>query len=1125
MRGAMYGTSYFENLLKDSDICIVTEHWLNRTNITFLYELANDFRVFSCFSSSSVNSNRGSGGVAILVRKKFGFKTYNLFVNNDRICAVKLSKHGYESLCIIGTLLPSTNHSAEEYLQYFQTVCSIYDRMSVDCVTVIGGDFNTDIAVTSLSSKSKNVIDFITKNNLSPVPLMSGRKGPDFTFRSKDMTRKTMIDYIFIPEFFCNGFTNLEVRNDCPFNVSDHYPVLIFLDMNLLCNTSNKFHLYRKVLLWSRCDEWEKKYYQTELDKLLNFEVLPLNSCEINENYIEHINSNIVNVVHIAANSCIPTGKFRHYLKPYWKSNSLDYYHNEQRQARKTWLSMGQTRNNDNIFYKQYKDKKREFRKHKRNAERLWESEKFADVQKAAEMDIGQFYRVVRKHRQQKSPATCLNYDGNTATTNGDICKLWSTYFSDLYTPNEHENDNFDQSFYMDVTEKIREYSSQIRKPFNAFFDVPYTEDEVYEQIKTLKCGKAPGPDYVCNEHIIYGGNTLLKWICYIFNIILKCEYIPLLYRHGIIIPLYKGNNKDKSNPNSYRAIVLTSVFGKLHDKTVLRRINKMLTALDKTFPDPLQFGFVPEHGAIPALYTLKECINVFMKSKSKLYVGFLDNEKAFDKIWHDGLFLKLKEIGVTGKLWNILFMSYKSASAHVQYNGLTSDNFSISQGVGQGRVLSSWLFSLYINDLILQLISTNCGIRIGYLNIPAILLADDTTLLSASPKGLQGLLDCVQTYACKWRLKYNGTKSCVLAFNNNTDVDIKLGNTKIACKTDTIYAGTLITNNNKTAGVNPKGLTPITNTLIWKRFVLPTALYSCEVWGQLSNSEIELLERTQRYVARYIQCMDKYSPTDSTTSNLGLWSLEAVIDKFKLLFFGRLCRSKSGTTHKKLFNMCISQFILDENAEHSITYNLITTLVKYDLFSFLETYVNEDYIPEKVLWSKIVRQSIEIYEENRWKSNLENRNELKRYSKIHPTLCEHRLIRLTVLYPDAKLELLVLVALGSAAIKKATCTLCNKQSLDIVKHLIMECHVLLTERNVMFYKIVDELPIQKSVDIFNLDDDDLLEVLLGAVNDIVYDLDPIDWSRMMYYIAKHVYPMFKKFRHVLFENRFNFEF
>ena len=81
-----------------------------------------------------------------------------------------------------------------------------------------------------------------------------------------------------------------------------------------------------------------------------------------------------------------------------------------------------------------------------------------------------------------------------------------------------------------------------------------------------MKCGKAPGSDFVSNEHIIYGGKTLLKWICNIFNMILKCEYIPFLYRHGIIIPLYKGNNKDKTDPNSYRAIMLTSVFSKLHD-------------------------------------------------------------------------------------------------------------------------------------------------------------------------------------------------------------------------------------------------------------------------------------------------------------------------------------------------------------------------------------------------------------------------------------------------------------------------------------------------------------------------------------------------------------------------------
>ena len=52
--------------------------------------------------------------------------------------------------------------------------------------------------------------------------------------------------------------------------------------------------------------------------------------------------------------------------------------------------------------------------------------------------------------------------------------------------------------------------------------------------------------------------------------------------------------------------------------------------------------------------------------------------------------------------------MSYKTATAHVQHSGLTSQVFRINQRVGLGRVLSAWLFSVCINDLICELISTN---------------------------------------------------------------------------------------------------------------------------------------------------------------------------------------------------------------------------------------------------------------------------------------------------------------------------------------------------------------------------------------------------------------------------------
>jgi hypothetical protein len=67
-------------------------------------------------------------------------------------------------------------------------------------------------------------------------------------------------------------------------------------------------------------------------------------------------------------------------------------------------------------------------------------------------------------------------------------------------------------------------------------------------------------------------------------------------------------------------------------------------------------------------------------------------------------------------------------------------------------------------------------------IHIPAILLADDATLLSTSAHGLQRLLDCVQSYACRWRLTYNGTKNCVMLFDghkqNDSEISVRKNHT-----------------------------------------------------------------------------------------------------------------------------------------------------------------------------------------------------------------------------------------------------------------------------------------------------------------------------------------------------------
>ena len=53
------------------------------------------------------------------------------------------------------------------------------------------------------------------------------------------------------------------------------------------------------------------------------------------------------------------------------------------------------------------------------------------------------------------------------------------------------------------------------------------------------------------------------------------------------------------------------------------------------------------------------------------------------------------------------------------------------------------------------------------------------------------------------------------------------------------------------------------------------------------------------------------------------------------------------------------------------------------------------------------MKQSAEIYEENKWKKSIERRRELNRYAKVHT--CLTNLLRLAVMYPTLNVERITL--------------------------------------------------------------------------------------------------------------------
>ena len=161
------------------------------------------------------------------------------------------------------------------------------------------------------------------------------------------------------------------------------------------------------------------------------------------------------------------------------------------------------------------------------------------------------------------------------------------------------------------------------------------------------------------NEHIIYGGQELVISMTELFNCILRTEIVPDIWKHSIIVPLYKGKGKDKTDPNNYRPVSLTPSFSKIYEKIILDRILQFLHDEKIIFPCPQQQDFQKNLSCITTAFNLQETIYANLDLHSNVYAAFLDTEKAFDTVWHSALFHKLHNLGIKGKLWKIIKNMY----------------------------------------------------------------------------------------------------------------------------------------------------------------------------------------------------------------------------------------------------------------------------------------------------------------------------------------------------------------------------------------------------------------------------------------------------------------------------------
>ncbi|XP_033724537.1 uncharacterized protein LOC117314580 [Pecten maximus] len=191
--------------------------------------------------------------------------------------------------------------------------------------------------------------------------------------------------------------------------------------------------------------------------------------------------------------------------------------------------------------------------------------------------------------------------------------------------------------------------------------------------------------------------------------------------------------------------------------------LRKHLKEITDPIQSRLQRGFTANASPLRCALLVQEALLAAKARKQDLFIAFLDAKSAFDVVPHNSLNRKLINSGVNGALWLLLRDLHQEASSCIKWDGVTSDPFSVLQGVRQGGVLSTELYKTFINDLLERLNNSGLGTKVGHLRIPAPTCADEVALIAESKEELAILINMAVDYSNREHYVLQPTKSVVM--------------------------------------------------------------------------------------------------------------------------------------------------------------------------------------------------------------------------------------------------------------------------------------------------------------------------------------------------------------------------
>ena len=129
------------------------------------------------------------------------------------------------------------------------------------------------------------------------------------------------------------------------------------------------------------------------------------------------------------------------------------------------------------------------------------------------------------------------------------------------------------------------------------------------------------------------------------------------------------------------------------------------------------------------------------IETRKVVYHNFIDFKKAFDRVWHKGLWQSMENVGISQEIIDIIKSLYDNSSSAVLINNITGSFFNTTVIVRQGCLLSQVLFNIFLEQIMLNTLHEHTStISIGDRNISNLRFSDDIDLIAGNNRELQEL-------------------------------------------------------------------------------------------------------------------------------------------------------------------------------------------------------------------------------------------------------------------------------------------------------------------------------------------------------------------------------------------------